>query len=194
MKKLLLVVMCLICALAVAGPANAITITLDDLIGTVVPGSPASDTDELARLNQLIDLYNANPTGINTTIDPPGHTGPYVYVVDAGSNVPNPLLPPATGGVQVSPENIPSFNVTYLYLLAKFGNQDAFYYLDGQTGTIELPIGSPFPAQGGGLSHITLFNGFNGTPPQVPEPATLMLLGIGVVGFGTLRRFQKRKR
>jgi PEP-CTERM motif len=189
MKRFLLVVMCFICGVALVGPAHAITVGLDDLIGTVVPGSPASPTDELARLNQLIALYNANPGGITTTIDPPGPNGPYDYVVDAGANVPAPNLPDATGGVQVSPNDIPSFNSTYLYLLAKFGDQDAFYYLDGQTGTIELPIASPFPVQGGGLSHITLFNS---SPPQVPEAATLMLLGIGLLGCGTFRRFMKR--
>ena len=181
MKRSLLVLAFLLFLVAVPGPANAATITLDDLIGTAVPGSPADPSAELARLNELLSLYNSNSSG--------ALIGGFTYVVDAGSNVPAPPLPAATGGLQVLQENLPfTLNTPSLYLLAKFGDQDAFYYLNGQLGSIDTSsIASPFPAQGGGLSHITLFS-----PTSVPEPAILTLLGLGLVGVTTFRRFMKR--
>jgi len=186
MKKLLLLITCLICALAVAGPANAITIGLEYLFGTAVPGHPANPAAELVRLNQAIDYYN-------TYVGPPIPSAPitngiYDYVVYHGSNVPSPL-PDAIGPGEQIVQNVFPFDITtpYLYLVAKFGDQDAFYYLGGQTG--EITLVSPFPVQGGGISHITLFN-----PTPIPEPATMLLLGSGLIGLAGLarRKFHKK--
>lgn len=181
MKKSFLVVICLVCAVFVAGPANAVTLGLTDLIGTVVPGSPADEANELARLNQLITRYNAD-------LFAPVTIGLYTYDVSPGSQIFG-ALPTATGGVHVDTAGVIPFDLTspYLYLMAKFGNQDAFYFLNGQTGTL-TDLVSPFPAKGGGLSHLTLFN-----PTQVPEAGALLLFGtglIGLVGYRRARRMQ----
>ena len=183
MKKLLFVLMCLISAVAIAGPANSLTLGVNEFIGKVVPGTPADPSSELLRVNYLIGLYNGNETDFT----PDGYT----FTLNPGSSVPPPDLLLATDPVSfpATDAGLP-FNLatSYLYLLAKFGNEDWVYYLDFGPGPIDFSYPEPgSPALG--LSHLTFFNP---TPTQVPEPATLMLLGIGLVGVYTCRRFIKR--
>src|SRR5512140_2859624 len=93
MKRFLIVVACLVLALTLAAPANSTTLTLDYLIGTVVPASPADPAAELTYVNNLITWYNggANPNG-----------GAYVYTLFDKSLVPGSpgtgTLVAATGG------------------------------------------------------------------------------------------------
>lgn len=190
MKRFLLVAAALVCSLAFVVPAGATTLTLDDLVGYVVPATPANLSDELAYANNLINWYNgdiANPSG-----------GGYTYTLDAGSNVPAPDLPLATGPGSQS-VGVPGYPIDvtgYTYLFAKFGADGALFYLDGYTSIDGFdPATGPFDAQGHGLSHIALFG--PGTPPppppRVPEGgATLMMVGFGLAGVGMLRRFLKR--
>ena len=45
--------------------------------------------------------------------------------------------------------------------------------------------------RGGGLSHVTLYGGEERDDHNVPEPATLTLLGLGLLGLGFAKRRRK---
>jgi hypothetical protein len=190
MKRFCLVVACLALALFVAGPANSATLSLDYLIGTVAPDTPASETDELGYANALITWYNGGT-------DPNG--GAYVYTLGPdASGVPGSpgsgSLEPATDGVRFTDTEVAG-GVSlsgYTYLMAKFGQDGALYYLDGSVTSLTGfdPAWGPFSEQGGGLSHVTLFG--PGTT-RVPEAGALVMFGsglIGLVGYRRMRRMQ----
>ena len=183
MKKHLLVLTFLVCALLIAGPANAISLGFNDLIGNVAPGTPANLTEEAIRAGHIIDLYNVGAGGEFVPSTGPG-VPDYTYFIVGGENVPLPIIPSILGtGVEL-PLGNPTPGAAYTYVLAKLGQDDYLYYLGNDMTPISIvdPVG-----QGLGLSHLTLFN-----PTSVPEPGTLMLLGLGLVGVVAVRRFRKR--
>jgi hypothetical protein len=77
------------------------------------------------------------------------------------------------------------------YLLVKDGaSSPAWYLFDltalGWTGTEDITLLNFWDGTTGAISHVSLYGGRGTT--EVPEPATLALLGLGLVGFGLARR------
>lgn len=74
------------------------------------------------------------------------------------------------------------------YLAVKDGNHTPGYYfydLSGWDGMESIQLLGFWP-DGGAISHVSIWGG--GTATSVPEPGTLALLGLGLLGFGLVRR------
>lgn len=74
------------------------------------------------------------------------------------------------------------------YLAIKDGNQTPAYYfynLASWNGTEALSLADFWPRQGA-ISHVSIWG--VSKPTDVPEPATLALLGLGLLGAAMLRR------
>ena len=75
------------------------------------------------------------------------------------------------------------------YLLAKDGAAGWFFYdltALGWTGTERISLGQLWPNQGE-YSHISIY-GTKGTSVLIPEPGTMILLGLGLLGVGIVAR------
>ena len=161
-----------------ATSANAAAFTIGDAyyLGSIDPGSPASEADEAGYINHLIGM--TAPSG-PTVFE--GHSyvrsalgGAFPDAVEAGSS--------RDFEAPFGPVNVEGWT----YLLGKYGNVDYVWYVAGQTGEWGLPANDAVPGAGGGqgMSHYTLFN-----PTSVPDGGmTLILLGGALVGLEALRR------
>lgn len=180
MKRFFLMAACFVCILAIAGPASAVTIGTSQLVGTKDWAQPADIANENDYANNLIVLYNAGATGGGYTTNP---SGPPVF----GPTLPDLPLIAAGDGVRFATFAAAGDTTAYSYVWTKLGNSGALYYLGGLTESVSGIDPNPFGPTGSGLSHVTFFG-----PTQVPEAGTLMLLGFGLAGVGTFRRFMKR--
>lgn len=177
MKKLL-TAMVLGCFLAVGVQAHALSITPG---GAVMTGDqtaqPAIDSAIASTLGLSVELYKQNVGGAESGI----LAGSYETLFFDTPTDPSGATITYTGGDILGDMK---------FLLVKDGNQNPAWYLFNLTtlgwdGVETLELSAFWPA-GGAISHVTLYG--SSSPPAVPEPGTLLLLGGGLLGLAVYGR------
>lgn len=170
-----------IVSLACSNPLRAFSLSASQVIGYVVPATPADPVDETARLQFFIMLYNGS-----SAVQPDNN----VYTPVFGAALPAVLPSPAVFGTKIPATTFPvTITTPHNYLMAKFGSDAVYYYLGGQTGILEsLSVPPAVGPNGIGLSHISLFNPTGGGPTVPDRGATIGLLGGTFLALAFLRR------
>jgi hypothetical protein len=191
-KSVLKLCLILTVVLGLATQVNAsLQLTVGDALylGNIDNGAPADPDDEVGYINILRTLPVGQtdiqiPAGTGELYDRVGSTlaGPFPTAVESGaihgtlgSNQPNGFNKIDLGAL------------SFLYILAKDGNAGSFvwYNAAGFTGEIEVPQDLNGPAQAGGLSHVSFYDGTT----VIPEPATLFVWGgLGAMALSIARR------
>jgi hypothetical protein len=150
-------------------------------IGSIVDGIPSNETLEADYVNSLLFLG----AGVGDT--PCEYAASEVCNTQGGIDTTG--FADATGGDKTDTNVNTGIDVTgYTYILGKYdaGQAGSFVWYVGNLSGLE---NIPATINGFGLSHYTLFGG-----PRLdtPEPATLGLLGLGLLGAGFARRRRMR--
>ncbi len=189
--------LCLGGALLGATGAQAVVISDSRLLGTIVPGTPASAENETEMVRFLIAALNTGSSGavafpgggVNLGDNPAdgASTEAYTLWAPAGLGLPAPL-PAATGVQTETPTGNTTFNLgamQYDYIVAKFGRDAEAFWIGGLSGELTIPN---LTGNQNALSNYTLINGRTSVPDG---GATVALMGLALGGLSLSRRFLK---
>ena len=187
--------LCLAGALLGVTGAQAVVISDSRLLGTILPGTPASPENETEMVRFLVAALNTGSSGavafpgagVSLGDNPADGASPEVYTLwaPAGLGLPAPL--PAATGVQTVTSNT-TFNLgamQYDYIVAKFGSDAEAFWIGGLSGELTIPN---LTGNQNGLSGFTLINGRTNVPDG---GATVALMGLALGGLSLSRRFLK---
>jgi hypothetical protein len=174
-----------IASLAISGIASA-TIILTPSTPSVIAGygygpsncEPSCVNTVFGDTSALSLLYKADVGSADSGL----FANSYGTLFLNSSSDPSGALLGYTGG--------PAIDCLSCYLAIKDGNQSPGYYffdLSAWNGTESIYLSNFWPRQGA-ISHISIWGT---TGASVPEPATLGLLGLGLLGVGLSRRKKK---
>jgi hypothetical protein len=133
------------------------------------------DSAIAASLGTSVELYKSNVGGA----DEGSFAGDYQTTFSNTSQDPSDALIEWVG---------PDVITNATHLLVKDGNQTPAWYLFsilGWNGLDDIQLLGFWPNQGA-ISHVAIYGG--GDTVTVPEPGTLLLLGLGLVGLAATRR------
>jgi hypothetical protein len=178
----LLKVLVVLCALLLfAAPANALSITPSTIPQNTgdqndMPDIWAAIKPIITPLDPMSPLYKSSVGGAEEG----SLAGSYQTTYSNTLSDPSDALIKYTGGC--------SIGGTDVWLLVKDGNQKPAWYLFdldllGWNGLEDLRLSGFWPRKGA-ISNVSLY----GTWQQVQEPATLLLLGFGIIGLAAVGR------
>jgi hypothetical protein len=169
-------------SVALAAPLSALTIT--DSLGFYTPPEPASPTDEVTRINVLIDQAPNSSNTISGIL--------YDRTAVSSAGLPDANL---TGAVKDDTSPSTTVDVTgFEYLLGKYNGPNGgavVWYVGNLSGNQTIPANQAFTTGGTafGLSHWSLYNANGGGTTGVPDGGNAVaLLGLALAAMALIRR------